>query len=96
MRLPLEWVGEFCQRWQIREFALFGSILRADFRPESDVDVLVTFAPEAQHSMLELVQMEEELKELFGRDVDVVEKAGLVNPFRRAAILREMQVIYAA
>jgi len=78
------------------EFSLFGSILRNDFRPDSDADVLVTFAPEAQVSLFDLVQMKIELEELFGRPVDVVEKDALRNPFRKREILNTAQVIYAA
>jgi len=78
------------------EFSLFGSILREDFRPESDVDVLVTFAPEAQVSLFDLVQMQIELESLFGRPVDVVEKDALRNPFRKREILSTAQVVYAA
>jgi uncharacterized protein len=89
-------VAEFCRRWQITEFALFGSILRADFQPDSDVDVLVTFAPDAPFSLFDLIRMENELSGIFGRDVDLVEKAGLRNPFRRHNILQSSQVIYAA
>jgi hypothetical protein len=71
-------------------------VLRDDFRPESDVDVLVTFEADARWSLFDLVDMQDELKELFGRRVDVVEKKGLRNPFQRYEILRTMQVMYAA
>jgi len=70
--------------------------LREDFRPGSDVDVLVTFAPEAQVSLFDLVQMQIELESLFGRPVDVVEKDALRNPFRKREILGTAQVVYAA
>ena len=88
-------IEEFCQRWKITELALFGSILRDDFRPDSDVDVLVTFDPDAQWSLFDLVQMQEELGEMLGRKVDLVEKKGLRNPFRRHNILKTRQVVYA-
>jgi len=78
------------------EFSLFGSVLREDFRPDSDVDVLVTFAPDAQVSLFDLVQMQIELESLFGRPVDVVEKDALRNPFRKREILSTAQVVYAA
>ena len=94
--VPREKIAEFCRRWQIVEFALFGSVVRDDFGPESDVDVLVTFTPDAPWSLLELVEMQEELKDIFGRDVDLIEEDALKNPFRRRAILREKEVIYAA
>lgn len=88
-------IAEFCQRWKIIEFALFGSVLRDDFRPDSDVDILVTFDLDAQWSLFDLVQMQEELKEMLGRNVDLVEKKGLRNPFRRHIILKTRQVVYA-
>ena len=96
MRIPHKQIAEFCRRHKITEFAIFGSVLRKDFAPESDVDVLVTFAPDAHYSLLDLVSMQEELKAILGRDVDLVERAGLRNPFRRSHILRNMQVVYAA
>ena len=86
----------FCRRWKIQELALFGSVLREDFRPDSDIDVLVTFAPEAPWSLFDLVTMKEELEGFFGRPVDLVEKAALRNPFRRRAILKHQKVLYAA
>jgi predicted nucleotidyltransferase len=88
-------IASFCDRWKINEFALFGSILRDDFRPDSDVDVLVSFAPDAKWSLFDIVHMKEELETLFGRKVDFVEKAALKNPFRRYEILSTKQVIYA-
>ncbi len=89
-------IAEFCRRWEIIEFALFGSAVRDDFGPDSDVDVLVTFTPDAPWSLFELVEMQDELKDMFGRDVDLIEEEALKNPFRRRAILREKRVIYAA
>jgi uncharacterized protein len=89
-------LAEFSRRYGIRELSLFGSVLRVDFRPDSDIDVLVDFEPNAQHSLYDLVRMEEELSALFGRKVDLVEKSGLRNPFRRHEILRTRQVIFAA
>lgn len=95
LQLPEDKIAEFCRRWKITEFALFGSVLRDDFRPDSDIDVLVSFAPDAEWSLFDLVKMQEELETLFQREVDLVEKAGLRNPFRRSEILRTCQVIYA-
>ena len=85
-----------CRKWQVRELALFGSAVRPDFRADSDVDVLVTFEPDARWDLWELGEMAEELVGLFGRDVDLVEERSLVNPYRRRAILRDKQVVYAA
>ncbi|HKP76365.1 MAG TPA: nucleotidyltransferase family protein [Longimicrobiaceae bacterium] len=95
VEIPRDRIEEFCRRWNIAELALFGSALRDDFRPDSDVDVLVTFAPAARRSLFDRVDMIDELKEIFGRDVDLVEKAGLVNPFIRRHVLGHHQVIYA-
>ena len=75
--------------------ALFGSVLRGDFGPESDVGVLVTFATDAHHSTFDLADMREELVGIFGRNVDLAEKPALRNPFRRQAILEDSEVMYA-
>jgi uncharacterized protein len=93
--IPREQIGEFCHRWGVVELALFGSVLRSDFRPDSDADVLVTFSKEAKISLFDLVQMKMELEEIFQRQVDLVEKDTLENPFRKGEILRTAQVIYA-
>lgn len=96
MEIPKEKIEDFCHRWKVTEFALFGSVLREDFKPDSDVDVLVTFAPDAPWSLLDIVTMQEELKAIFGREVDLLEKEGLRNPFRRHSILTTRRIIYAA
>ncbi len=98
LKLPIDHNGivDFCRRWRIQELALFGSVLRNDFRPDSDVDVLVTFEPNAPWTLWDLSRMRFELEELFGRKVDLVEKKALRNPFRRQAILADQQVVYAA
>jgi len=96
LELPQEKIADFCRRWKIAELALFGSILRDDFGPDSDVDVLIEFAGDADWSLYDWVDMIEELKAIFGRDVDLVERSGLRNPFRRHEILSTKQVIYAA
>ena len=74
----------------------FGSVLRDDFRPDSDVDVLVSFNPSAPWSLFDLVTMQDELQKIFGRTVDLVEREGLRNPFRKRSILSSREVIYAA
>ena len=88
-------VAGFCKKWKIVEMSLFGSVLRDDFNPDSDIDVLVTFSPEAQWSLWDFPQMQDELKVIFGREVDIVEKDALKNPFRRHSILTTKQVVYA-
>ena len=94
--LPLEAIEAFCRKWRIEELALFGSVLRDDFSSDSDVDVLVTFSPDARLSLLDFVDMKEELQEILHRPVDLVSKGGLRNPFRRHEILNTRQVVYAA
>ena len=93
--IPQMQMTEFCRDWRITELALFGSVVRDDFHPESDVDVLVTFATDAEWSLFDLVQMQEDLQVMLQCEVHLVEEAGLRNPFRRRAILRDKQVIYA-
>jgi hypothetical protein len=96
-RIPRKRIVAFCQRWSITEFSLFGSALRDDFRPDSDVDVLVSIDPKAQNiGLFEIIDMKLELEDMFKRPVDLVEKEGLRNPYRRKEILRTAQVIYAA
>jgi uncharacterized protein len=99
IEIPNDLIATFCQRWMISEFSLFGSVLRDDFRPESDVDVLVTFTPDARWSLFDLVIMENELSEIFNREVDLVERDAVVhspNFIRRKIILQSAKVIYAA
>ena len=96
VELPREQLSAFCRRWRITELALFGSALRDDFRPDSDVDLLVTFESDAPWSMLDLVAMEFELEELFGRGVDLVERAAIEqsdNWIRRRHILESAEPI---
>ncbi len=96
IQIDEERIGAFCRKWKISEFSLFGSVLREDFGPESDVDVLITFEPDVPWSLYEWVDMIEELKVMFGRGVDLVSKRGLRNPFRRHKILTTREVIYGA
>jgi uncharacterized protein len=88
---------EFCQNAQITELALFGSILREDFRPDSDIDMLVTFTPDSNISLLDFVGLEQTLEELLHRKVDLVSKKAAEqdrNWLRRKEILSNYQVIY--
>jgi predicted nucleotidyltransferase len=99
IEVPRDAVADFCRRWQVLEFYLFGSVLRDDFRPDSDIDVLVRFAPQARHSVFDLMRMEAELAELFGRKVDLVDRSVLEqspNYIRRRHILESAERIYAA
>lgn len=97
LELPADALRNFCQKWQIVELSLFGSVLRDDFRPDSDVDILVQFVPDAAWTLLDLVNMECELGELVGREVDLIEKSAIEqsrNWIRRNAILTTAQVVY--
>lgn len=92
-------IADFCRRWKVREFALFGSVLRRDFSADSDVDVMVSFQPDAGWSLLDHVTMRDELIALFGRNVDLVTRKGIErsrNTLRRSAILESAEVVYAA
>ncbi len=99
IKIPRTKLAEFCKRWSVSEFAIFGSALSADFRPDSDVDVLVTFAPQAHVTLFDMVHMQEELKAIFGREVDLVSRRGVENSrnyIRRKNILDSAQVIHVA
>jgi predicted nucleotidyltransferase len=95
-RIPRKKIAEFCKQWGITEFSLFGSVLRDDFRPDSDIDVLVSIDPKAPIGLFELAEMVIELEGMFKRPVDLVEKEGLRNPYRRSEILSTAKVVYAA
>ncbi len=98
LNVPEDRIAEFCRKWRVNELALFGSVLRDDFRPDSDVDVLVTFAPDAAPSLFDHVDMQDELAEIFGREVDLVNRKGLEqsrNPFWKKAILGSARTVYA-
>lgn len=95
--IPDHELKEFCRKWQITELSLFGSVLRDDFGPESDIDLLAVYAPEARHSLFDLDHMEAELRQIFGRNVDLVSKKAVEaseNYLRRKEILRSAHVIY--
>lgn len=89
-------IEAFCCKWKVKELALFGSVLRDDFGPDSDVDVLVTFEQDAPWSLLDWHPMMEELKTIFGREVDLVEKRAIKNPWRVYTIFNSYEVIHAA
>jgi predicted nucleotidyltransferase len=90
-------IERFCRKWLITELALFGSVLREDFRPDSDVDVLVRFAPQARWGLFDLCRMEEELRSMLGRQVDLVEREAVEqseNYIRRHAVLSTAEPVY--
>ncbi|WP_448542502.1 nucleotidyltransferase family protein [Roseiflexus sp.] len=97
--LPQEAIADFCRRWRIKEFAIFGSALREDFRPDSDVDVLVTFEPDSCWGFHHQLEMTRELESLLGRKVDLVERRLVEqsrNYIRRKHILSHLERIYVA
>ncbi len=96
---PVEEITVFCRRWQITRLGLFGSVLREDFGPDSDVDILARFHPAARHTLLDLERMEDELESILGRDVDLLSWRGVErsrNRYRRKAILGSVEVVYDA
>lgn len=98
IELPMQKIADFCHKWQVTEFSLFGSILRDDFRSDSDIDVMVQFHPDAHPTFRSLDQMEAELKTIFHRDIDLITRQGIEssrNYLRRHEILSSAQVIYA-
>ena len=96
--LPQKEISAFCKRWMITEFAIFGSALGDEFHKDSDVDVLVSFAPDATITLFDMVQMQNELEEIFGREVDLISKRGVEqsrNYLRKKSILESAQVVHA-
>ena len=98
MGVPMSKIAEFCQRWKIRELALFGSALRDDFRSDSDLDILVTFTSDADWGLLDHVQMQQELQALLQRDIDLISRRALEqsqNWLRRQEILGTAQTLFS-
>jgi predicted nucleotidyltransferase len=95
LSVPRDELADFCRRHQIRRLSIFGSVLRDDFGPDSDVDVLVEFDPLAQVGFMALARMQRELAELLGRPVDLVPREGL-KPVIRESVLSSAEVVYAA
>ena len=96
--IPHEELAAYCNRWRVTELALFGSVLREDFGPESDVDVLVCFGADAWPTLLDMARMQDELSRILGRQVDLVERVAIEasrNYIRRDAILRSAETVYA-
>jgi len=94
---PSERIAEFCRRWKIVELSVFGSVLREDFGPDSDVDLLARFAPDGDWSLFDHARMERELVEILGREVDLVNRSALEhssNWIRRREILETARTIY--
>ena len=99
VRIPQGRLAEFCRANRIAELSIFGSALRDDFGPQSDIDLLVSFEEEAHHTLFDLTRMEEELEAMFGREVDLVSRRGIersLNYLRRKAILESAEPIYGS
>jgi predicted nucleotidyltransferase len=97
--IPTEEIEAFCKRNHIHSFGLFGSSLRKDFGPGSDIDVLVEFEQGQEPSLFRLVELQEELTEMLGRKVDLVERRAVEkseNYIRRRHILESVEPIYVA
>ena len=99
IEIPQETLETYCRRWKIVELAFFGSVLRDDFGPDSDVDVLVQFSEEARHTLFDMVHMQEELQTVLGRKVDLVSRRGVEmsrNYLRKKAVLESAEVLYGS
>lgn len=99
VKVSKEKISEFCKKWQVKEFALFGSVLRDDFKPDSDIDVLVDFEQDSGRTLFDLVDMIDELKNIFGRDVDLLTRKAVErsqNYIRRKEILSSAEVVYVS
>ena len=98
LEIPSSQLKEFCQRWHINRLELFGSAVGGSFAQDSDVDLLVEFDPDFHRTLSDQIQMQQELEELFGRDVDFIVRKTIEaspNPHKRESILNHTQVIYA-
>ena len=94
VNIAREAIIAFGLKWHLRELSLFGSVLRDDFRPDSDVDVLISFLPGHEMTLETFIEMRDELRSILGREVDLVEKRLVRNPFRRHEILTTRQILY--
>lgn len=99
IHIPSDAIFSFCEKWKVTEFALFGSVVREDFGPNSDIDVLLTFQETTTWSLLDISAMQLDLEAIFGRRVDILTRRGVErsrNPYRKKAILESAQIIHAA
>ena len=87
---------KICKKYFISELSIFGSSIRDDFTDKSDIDILVSFALNSKITLFDIIELENEFKTIFGREVDVVEKESLKNPIRKNKILENREIIYAA
>ncbi len=94
LTIESSWLDAFCRRWKLASLSLFGSALRDDFGPKSDIDLLVTFQPDANWDLWELGDFQDELEAHLGRPVDVVRPENIRNPIKRKRILETRKVLY--
>ncbi|MBF0512164.1 MAG: nucleotidyltransferase family protein [Candidatus Omnitrophica bacterium] len=85
---------DFCKKWGIARMSFFGSVVTDDFKPDSDVDVMVGFKPGSQWSLFDIVEMKLQLQQLFQREVDIVEEGSIKNPIKRKCIYENLEVVY--
>ncbi|MFA5378782.1 MAG: nucleotidyltransferase family protein [Dehalococcoidia bacterium] len=92
-------IEKFCQAWNVQEFQVFGSVTTNNFRPDSDIDIIVDFKPGSVHTLIDLAKMEEELERIFNRRIDLITRRAIEqsrNPIRKKAILSTMEQVYVA
>ena len=92
-------IEEFCKAWNVKELQVFGSVLTKDFRPDSDIDIIVDFSPGSIHTLIHLAQMEEELEHIFNRRIDLISRQAIEqsrNHIRKKTILSTMERVYGA
>ncbi len=87
-------IMNFCKKWKITRMAFFGSVLRDDFRPDSDVDVMVVFSPDSHWSLFDVIDMKLELELMFKRAVDILEEGTIRNPIKRRCIYENLETVY--
>ena len=92
-------IEEFCKAWNVKELQVFGSVLTKDFRPDSDIDIIVDFSPGSSHTLIHLAKMEEELEQIFNRRIDLISRQAIEqsrNHIRKKTILSTMERVYGA
>ena len=95
LTVDLDVIRAFAEKHGLQELSIFGSALRSDFSPQSDVDVLFELVDKRSLTIDQYLRMQEELEELFGRQIDLVQRSAVTNSFRRHAILTTRQKLYA-
>ena len=99
IEVPRKQISKFCKKWKVRKLSLFGSVLSDSFQSNSDIDVLITLDEGTTCTLFDLVRMQNELKEIFGREVDIISRRGIEsskNYIRRNAILASAEAVYGS